>query len=249
MYSARSRLLRAPLRLAALYLLLALAGSALAQRTPWPPPGANVQVAPDVTARNYYVVLDASGSMEARACRGFGSKIDQAREALAGFASALPKDANVGLLVFDGRGIREQVPLAGGDRAPFLDAVRAIKPGGGTPLRSALALARGKLVLQAQRQLGYGEYHLVIVTDGEASPGEDPRAVVNAMIAATPIVLHTIGFCIDAQHSLNQPGRILYRQANDLEELKRGLQNVLAEAPSFIAQQFDANAAPGKAGK
>ena len=66
--------------------------------------------------------------------------------------------------------------------------------------------------------------------------------------AATPIVLHTIGFCIDAKHSLNQPGRILYRQANDLEELRRGLQNVLAEAPSFTVLQFG-TVAPGKAGR
>jgi len=88
----------------------------------------------------------------------------------------------------------------------------------------------------------------VVVTDGEASQGEDPRAEVNSIIATTPIVLHTIGFCIDSRHSLNQPGRILYRQANDLEELRRGLQNVLAEAPSFTVLQFG-TVAPGKAGR
>lgn len=248
MSSARNKPLRAALRLTALC-LLAGAGIALAQRAPWPPAGANVQVAPDVTARNYYVVLDASGSMNERSCRGSGRKMDQAREALAGFASALPKGANVGLLVFDDRGIREQVPLGGGDREPFLHAVRAAAPGGSTPLRSALTLARAKMEEQARRQLGYGEYHLVVVTDGEASQGEDPRPIVNSIIATTPIVLHTIGFCIDTQHSLNQPGRILYRQANDLEELRKGLQNVLAEAPSFTVQQFGTAASPGKAGR
>ncbi len=228
--------------------LLAGADSALAQRAPWPPAGPNVPAAPDPTARNYYVVLDGSGSMSERSCRGASSKMDQAREALAGFAAALPKGANVGLLVFDERGIREVVPLGGPDREPFLRAVRAATPGGLTPLHSAITMARGKIEVQARRQLGYGEYHMVVVTDGEASRYEDPRSIVDAIIATTPIVLHTIGFCIDAKHSLNQPGRILYRQANDLEELRRGLQNVLAEAPSFTVLQFG-TVAPGKAGR
>ena len=228
--------------------LLAGANIALAQRAPWPPAGPNVPAAPDPTARNYYVVLDASGSMSERSCRGAGSKMDQAREALAGFAAALPKGANVGLLVFGAGGIREVVPLGGPDREPFLRAVRAATPGGLTPLRSAITLARAKIEQQARRQLGYGEYHMVVVTDGEASKDEDPRSIVDSIIATTPIVLHTIGFCIDARHSLNQPGRILYRQANDLEELRRGLQNVLAEAPSFTVLQFG-TVAPGKAGR
>jgi Ca-activated chloride channel family protein len=228
--------------------LLGWANVALAQRAPWPPAGANDPAAPDPVARNYYVVLDGSGSMVERSCDGNGFKMAQAREALIGFASALPKGANVGLLVFDARGIREVVPLGGPDREPFLRAVRAASPGGLTPLRSAITMARARMEQQARRQLGYGEYHLVVVTDGEASRDEDPRSVVDSIIATTPIVLHTIGFCIDARHSLNQPGRILYRQANDLEGLRKGLQDVLAEAPSFTVQQFG-TVAPGKAGR
>ena len=244
MSSARSRLA------AVLCVIGLLAGAniALAQRAAWPPAGANVPVAPDPIARNYYVVLDASGSMTERSCSGNGFKMAQAREALIGFAAALPKGANVGLLVFGAGGIREEVPLGGADREPFLRAVRAATPGGLTPLRSALTLARAKIEQQARRQLGYGEYHMVVVTDGEASKDEDPRTVVDSIIATTPIVLHTIGFCIDARHSLNQPGRILYRQANDLEELRKGLQDVLAEAPGFTVLQFG-TVAPGKAGR
>jgi hypothetical protein len=109
-------------------------------------------------------------------------------------------------------------------------------------------MARSKIEYQARRQLGYGEYHMVVVTDGEASRYEDPRSIVDSIIATTPIVLHTIGFCIDARHSLNQPGRILYRQANDLEGLRKGLQDVLAEAPRFTVLQFS-TVAPGKAGR
>jgi len=95
-----------------------------------------------------------------------------------------------------------------------------------------------KLTEQAARQLGYGEYHLVIVTDGEASQGQDPTSAVNRLLAQSPIVVHTIGFCIRTQHSLNLPGRALYRPADNPGELRRELAEVLAEAPSFAVLEF-----------
>jgi hypothetical protein len=219
---------------------MAGAGTASADRSPWPPGNGNVEVSKNLTARNYYVVLDGSGSMGERACRGAGNKIEQARSALDAFARAVPKNANLGLLVFQGR-VGERVPLDVGNRDHFVREVLATSPSGGTPLSTAIALARSKLEEQARRQLGYGEYHLVVVTDGEASPGYDPRSVVYEMLAGTPIVLHTIGFCISTRHSLNQPGRTIYRAANDVQELKRGLEEVLAEAPSFTEQRFNPN--------
>jgi hypothetical protein len=58
------------------------------------------------------------------------------------------------------------------------------------------------------------------------------------MLAASPITLHTIGFCIGERHVLNQPGRTIYRAANDAAELRAGLQAVLAEAESFSVSSF-----------
>ena len=54
-----------------------------------------------VTKRNYYVVLDASGSMDERKCSGDERKIDVAKRALLQFAQIVPADANLGVLVFD----------------------------------------------------------------------------------------------------------------------------------------------------
>ena len=204
----------------------------------WPPAGKPAALAADLTARNFYVVLDGSGSMQERACQGSGRKIEQAKSALQTFVRAVPKNANLGLLVFDHTGISERVALGSDNREQFLRSVTAVRPSGGTPLRQAIAQARARLEAQAQHQLGYGEYNLVVVTDGEASGGQDPRQAVDAMIAQTPIVLHTIGFCIDARHSLNQAGRTIYKQANDTAELQRGLESVLAESPSFTVQRF-----------
>lgn len=207
---------------------------------PWPPagPGAPAALAAELTTRNFYVVLDASGSMNERACQGGGSKIEQARAALQAFVKAVPRNANLGLMVFDQTGISERVALGGDNRDEFMRRVLAIHPSGGTPLRGAVEIGRRQLEAQARRQLGYGEYNLVIVTDGEASKGHDPRDAVDALIAQTPIVLHTVGFCIDARHSLNQAGRTIYKQANDTAELQRGLESVLAESPSFTVQRF-----------
>ena len=214
------------------------AACAAAASLQWPPAGKADRIAPELTTRNFYVVLDGSGSMNERACKGDGRKIDQAKAALEVFAKSVPRNANLGLLVFDSRGVSERVPLAADNRQAFMQQVLATNPSGGTPLRGAIALARQRIEEQGRRQLGYGEYNLVVVTDGEASSGQDPRQEVNELLARSPIVVHTIGFCISTNHSLNQPGRTVYKAANDRADLERGLEATLAEAPKFTADRF-----------
>jgi len=219
-------------------LLLIAAATASAAGLQWPPAGKVDRMAQDPTARNFYVVLDGSGSMNERACQGDGRKIEQAKAALEVFSKAVPRNVNLGLLVFDRGGVSERVPLGTDNRPAFMQQVQATSPSGGTPLRDAIAIARQRLEDQGRRQLGYGEYNLVVVTDGEASSGQDPRQVVNDMLARSPIIIHTIGFCISANHSLNQQGRTVYKAANDRRELERGLEATLAEAPRFTADRF-----------
>ena len=205
----------------------------------WPPDIKGTPVARDVLARNFYVVLDGSGSMRERSCTSNSSKNHDSKLALEAFSHSVPKNANLGLAVFDVGGLREVLPLGQGNRNDFVSAVKAVSPNGGTPLQSAVQLGRQKLEQQAARQLGYGEYTLVVVTDGEASPGQDPRKTVDAMLDETPIVLHTIGFCIGAGHSLNQQGRTVYHAANSEQELRQGLTDVLAESPDFSVSRFE----------
>lgn len=199
---------------------------------------AKVELASDLTQRNYYVILDGSGSMSDRGCSGSANKISAAKTALAEFAKAVPSGAKLGLLVFDALGTSERVPLGVGNRDRFREVVQSVNASGGTPLRSAIALGLDKLEEQARRQLGYGEYNLVVVTDGEASGTEDPRAVVKDILARSPVTIHTIGFCIGENHSLNQPGRTLYKAAQNPEQLRAGLEDVLAESASFDASAF-----------
>ena len=240
MHNARTRFTACALKTLALLSLLLVATQAAAAGMAWPPPGKADRIAADLTMRNFYVVFDGSGSMNERACQGDGRKIDQAKAALAVFAKAAPRNANIGLLVFDNKGISERAPLALDNRDEFMRQINAVQPSGGTPLSSAITQARQRLEEQARRQYGYGEYNLVVVTDGEANAGQDPRGAVNDLLARSPIVLHTIGFCISANHSLNQKGRTVYRAANDRAEIERGLEAVLAESPKFTADKFNA---------
>lgn len=187
--------------------------------------------------RNYYLVFDASGSMSVSKCSGTESKITVAKRALVEFADKLPADVNLGLAVFDDGGVRELITLGPMVRGAVAQAIGPIGAGGGTPLAESIQQAYAALTVQGRKQLGYGEFHLVMITDGEASTA-DPRTVVNSMLTASPVVLHTIGFCIGADHSLNQPGRVIYRAADNPAELASGLAEVLAESPTFDAKTF-----------
>lgn len=206
--------------------------------TVWPPAGQDVALVSNLTARNYYVIFDGSGSMSNMACKGAGSKMEQSRAALTVFAKGIAKNTNLGLLAFDNQGITERISLATDNREQFILEVNKVTPSGQTPLADSIQQGREALEQQARRQLGYGEYNLVIVTDGEASSGQDPTDEVDSILQQTPIIIHTIGFCIGTRHSLNQPGRTLYKAADSPEELQRGLDEVLAESPSFDVKQF-----------
>ena len=197
-----------------------------------------LNVAGDLLASNYYVILDGSGSMGGRRCSGGQTKMDAAKYALKVFSSGLPVSANLGMLAFDTKGIFERLPLGVSNRQPFVERVNAVTARSGTPLKTALEQAYTKLTEQGKKQLGYGEYHLVVVTDGDASSGENPVEIVNEIFQESPVILHTIGFCIDEQHSLNQPGKTYYKAANNPRALQAALDSVLAELDSFEVNAF-----------
>lgn len=193
----------------------------------------------DLMNKNYYVILDGSGSMEDTSCLGNEQKMKIAKNAMKAFALSIPGNANVGLFVFDKYGEREIISLQELNIGTFNAAVDNIRASGGTPLKTAISTGYQRLTDQAKSQLGYGEYHLVVVTDGQASSGEAPNEIVNTVLWESPIVLHTIGFCIDGNHALNQQGRTIYRSAGNYDELKTGLQSVLAESENFQIQSFE----------
>lgn len=202
----------------------------------------NDAIASNLLATNYYIVMDGSGSMADRQCSGQQTKLAAAKSALTAFAERIPNDANIGLYIFDNKGRSERVALGPNNKVQFADAVSAASANRGTPLKSAITAGYQALKQQASHQLGYGEYHLVIVTDGQpSSESEDPGPMVRDVLIDSPVVIHTIGFCIDDNHSLNQPGFTYYKAADNPEALRSGLDQVLAEAPDFNTDSFSNN--------
>lgn len=207
----------------------------------WPTPlrsGETNDVAEILTKKNYYVILDGSGSMAENKCSGSVTKEVVAKDAIVDFSKKVSAEDNLGLLIFDSTGTSERTPLGTNNRDQFIEALHNSKADGNTPLRSAIRKGVSNLGVQARRQLGYGEYHLIIVTDGEASENEEPNKVVNFVLGHTPIIIHTIGFCIGNKHSLNQQGKTFYRAADDKQSLTEGLGNVLAESEEFDISDF-----------
>lgn len=205
----------------------------------WPPVSESEKtVSNDLLTVNYYIILDGSGSMEGSQCAEGSSKMAVAKTAITQFSQKIPAEANVALYSFDGRGRGELFSLSTENKALFYTKIKEIVPGAGTPLASAIKDAYRLLTKQATRQLGYGEYHLVIVTDGIASNNEDPRQILSTLLTESPIMIHSIGFCLDNTHALNQEGLTTYTAADNADELNQGLQAVLSESPDFSPDQF-----------
>lgn len=180
---------------------------------------------------NLYIIFDASGSMFQVKCSGEQRKITVAKRALITFLKTVPERYNLGLFVFGREGSHEVSALGTMSRTQLIKKVRQIKAGGKTPLCNALKAAKQKLLLQKKKQLNYGEYIVLVVTDGEANNKNALPRYVQAL-TNKGIVVQVIGFCLTKSHSLkNMVDK--YRDANSPEELKAALQSVLGEAETF----------------
>lgn len=216
-----------------------------AQKTPerstiWPFLSADetqADLAGNLTTRNFVLIFDGSGSMKESECAGASRKIDIAKQAVVAWSKSVPADANLGLYAFHAGGI-STLPLSAKNRDRFIQSIMNIRAGGKTPLTLAMLKSFEALTDQGRRQLGYGEYTIVVVTDGIANDPDRLKTAVDMILIRTPITIFSIGFCIGSQHSLNQPGRTLYKSADNPEQLMKGLQEVLAESEVFDEQEF-----------
>jgi Ca-activated chloride channel homolog len=192
--------------------------------------------------RNFYFVFDGSGSMKdpprkaPDADQAFTSKIQGAKWAVAEFLSKVPKDANLGLYVFDRYGYREVLPLGPNNRAAFLQKVQKVEAKGGTPLGTAIAIGSEALKKQYNNQLGYGEYRLIVITDGDAT---DNLQTGVARAAKYRIPIYTIGFDMGNDHSLRKHS-ISYRSANSAKQLEHALEQAVGELDIFDPADFRA---------
>lgn len=197
--------------------------------------GKDINLSKDLIAKNYVLVFDGSSSMDARECSGDKTKCEAAKDAVIEWAKSVSEKANIGLVSFNAEGWTK-VLLGSKSRSEFIEIIEEIRADNSTPLATAIKEAYEMLTEQAQKQLGYGEYSIVVITDGaDNDPAVSLIKWTEHILTNTPIIIYTIGFCIDESHSLNQPGRTVYRTADNPEALRQGLRETLAEAESFDA--------------
>jgi Ca-activated chloride channel homolog len=179
--------------------------------------------------RNFYIVFDGSGSMS-------GDRIRRAKAATKAFLQSLPADVNIGLYVFDSWGQSERVALGPNNKATVEAAVDKVDVGGGTPLGAAIRHGTGALVAQYKKQLGYGDYRLIVITDGAPDSMRDMEdAVTDAAKYGMPIC--TIGIGIGPNHALRKYS-LSYKDTENAAELAEALKEAVGELEAFDADSF-----------
>ncbi len=163
-----------------------------------------------------------------------GERIRSAKLAAIELVNRVPNDVAMGLYVFDDNGESERVPLGLNNQEAMLKRIGEIEAGDGTPLGSACVQGMKTLVAKRAMQLGYGEFRLIVLTDGEASDSLTPftRSMQDLVNKGEAIPLYTIGFQLAGDHALRQ-WSVFYQNANDVEELRKALAEATAELEQF----------------
>ena len=184
---------------------------------------------PGVYCDNIVVVLDASGSMGVPFSGSRVTKMDAAKSALKQVLLQSPRSAQIGVLVFSAKNIGTDwvYPLAPRDDARLIPAIEAPEAGSSTPLGQYMKIGADALLLQREKQFGYGSYRLLIVTDGQA----DDAALMQRYtqdILARGICIDVIGVDMLDDHLLAHCVHS-YRRANDPATLIHAVREAFAE--------------------
>jgi len=183
---------------------------------------------------NVVIILDASGSMKESMRATGANKMAAAKAALKEVLNQVPETTHIGLLVFSGRNMRQRepwiYPLGPRDDAALTRAIDWPQPGGGTPLGQHMKIAADRLLQERQKQLGYGTYRLLIVTDGAAQDQQLVEQYTPA-IMARGITIDVIGVDMQQTHTLATKVHS-YRRADNPQSLKQAVAEVFAEVGS-----------------
>lgn len=172
----------------------------------------------DIHKDNIVVILDASGSMQDKFSGDrTKSKMEAAKAALQEVLSKIPDDTHIGLLVFSGANIRNEwaYPLGPKDTQKLTAAIHLPQPGGNTPLGKYIRIGANRLLEQREKQYNYGNYRLLVVTDGEASDTDKVKhytpEILNRQIRVDVIGVdmktdHMLANVVDSYRKADNPG-------------------------------------------
>ncbi len=179
---------------------------------------------------NIVIILDASGSMKEKfRADPTQSKMDAAKEALKAVLAKVPDNTHIGLLVFSGSNVQDDwvYPLGPKRTEQLLAAIDGPQPGGGTPLGQYMRIGTNRLLEQREKQYNYGNYRLLIVTDGAAQDAEKV-AQYTPEILDRHIRVDVIGVDMEMDHLLAKDADS-YRRADNPGELVAAVTQILAE--------------------
>ena len=184
----------------------------------------------DIHKDNIVVILDASGSMQDKFSGDrTKSKMEAAKEALQEVLAKVPDDTYIGLLVFSGANIQNEwmYPLGAKDTQKLIAAIHLPQPSGNTPLGKYIRIGANRLLEQREKQYNYGNYRLLVVTDGEASDADKVKHYTPEILNRQ-IRVDVIGVDMKTDHML---AKVVdsYRKADNPGELVAAVSQILAE--------------------
>lgn len=184
----------------------------------------------DIHKDNIVVILDASGSMQDKFSGDrTKSKMEAAKAALQEVLANIPDDIQIGLLVFSGANISNEwvYPLGPKDTQKLVAAIHLPQPSGDTPLGKYIRIGANRLLEQRERQYNYGNYRLLVVTDGEASDADKVKHYTPEILNRQ-IRIDVIGVDMKTDHML---AKVVdsYRKADNPGELVAAVSQILAE--------------------
>jgi len=155
----------------------------------------------NTAARTVALILDASGSMNAKLPNG-ETRIAVAQRAIKGVAGYIPGQAQLSLRMYGAQSAASQkncqdthvaVPFAAAsaNASAVAAAVDGVKAQGYTPIAYALEQAANDFTADAKERV------IVLVSDGKETCQGDPAVAAKAL-AAKGITVHTVGFIVDA---------------------------------------------------
>jgi hypothetical protein len=193
-------------------------------------------------SRSIALILDASGSMNARLTGG-STRIDAAKAAVAAFVGKLDPAIRIGYRVYGhqsptkARNCKDTELLVGfgpasANRDAILAKTKGVRARGYTPITYVIQLAAADIGKEP------GARTIVLVSDGKETCAGDPCAAAKALAAADArLVIHTIGFNVDAaaRYQLQCIARVArgtYSDATGAADLGASLGKVAAAKPA-----------------
>lgn len=192
-----------------------------------------------VASDNVVIVLDDSGSMNERMSGGV-RRIDAAKKAISAVLKQFPADTKLGLMLLNGDRSKQHwaIPLEHLSVPQAIRRVESVSADGGTPLGERMREGAEALLRLREKQI-YGNYRLLIVTDGEANDAKLLNLYLPDVLSRG-LMVDAIGVDMRQDHSLATRVHS-YRRADDAAALSKAIEEVFAEKVDSSAANSNAD--------